>query len=408
MYTGRAKNTDGHGKKSPWVLAGQIGVGVVIAVAIFSLGVGFGNGKFSFAKHNPVNASLPDHLDYSSVDEVYQAVKANYYSKLTEQQIIDGMKKGIAESTGDPYTEYFTKQGAADFNNELQGTFSGIGAELGQDGSGNIIIISPIAGFPADKAGLRAQDIITTIDGTTTSGMSVDDAVTKIRGKKGTQVTLKVVRDKTQALSFTITRDDIKIPSVKAQILDGNIGYLQVSQFSDDTADLAQKAAQDFKDKGVKGVVLDLRGNPGGLVDAAISLSSLWLPQGKMILQERGTQTTTDLSNGNDILQGIPTAVLIDAGTASAAEITAGALHDNKAATIFGVKSFGKGVVQQILPMSGGAELKVTVASWYRPDGENINHKGITPDHTITLSDSDIKQGNDLQKAAALQFLNKN
>jgi carboxyl-terminal processing protease len=408
VYTGRAKNTDGHGKKSPVVMWGQIGISLVIAVAIFSLGFGFGDGKFTFAKHNPVNASLPDKLDYNSVNDVYQAIKTNYYGKLTEQQIIDGMKKGIAESTGDPYTVYFNAKDAADFNNELQGTFSGIGAVLGQDSDKNLIVISPIDGTPAQKAGIHTQDIITAINGETTSGTSVDSAVTKIRGKKGTQVTLKVVRNKTQALSFTITRDDIKIPSVKSQILDGNIGYLQVNQFSDDTAGLAQKAAQDFKDKNVKGIVLDLRGNPGGLVDAAISLSSLWLPQGKMILQERGTQTTTDLSNGNDTLQGIPTAVLVDAGTASAAEITAGALHDNKAATIFGVKSFGKGVVQQIIPMDGGAELKVTIASWYRPDGENINHKGITPDHVIPITDSDATAGKDPQKDAALQFLNKN
>ncbi|HUC90209.1 MAG TPA: S41 family peptidase [Patescibacteria group bacterium] len=410
MYIGRSAASGKGGKKPWWVTAGKISVVVVIGAALFSLGFGFGNGTFRFGSANGQNAGLPKRLDYSSVDEVYKTLKTNYDGKLNQTQLLDGIKKGMAESTGDPYTAYFNAKEAKDFNDQLQGTFSGIGAELGKDSQGNLVVVSPIDGFPASKAGLRAQDVIVSIDGTTTSGMSVDDAVNKIRGKKGTDVTLRVARNKTDDLTFKITRDDIKIASVKWQILDGNIGYMKINQFSDDTASLAQQAAQEFKDKNVKGVILDLRGNPGGLVDACVSVASLWLPEGKTILQERrGTvAVSTELANGNNLLNGVKTAVLVDGGSASASEITAGALRDNNAATIIGVKTYGKGVVQQVIPLSGGSELKVTVASWYRPNGQNINKKGISPDQEVKMTDDDYKQGNDPQKDAAIQFLNKN
>lgn len=191
------------------------------------------------------------------------------------------------------------------------------------------------------------------------------------------------------------------------KILDGNIGYLQITQFSGDTADLAAKAAQEFKAKGVKGVVLDLRGDPGGLLDAAVSVSSLWLPKGATVLQEKrgGVVVSTEFATGNNLLQGIPTAVLINEGSASASEITAGALKDNKVATLFGVKSFGKGSVQQIKQLPGGGELKVTIARWYRPDGENIDKKGIKPDNEVKMADQDFAAGQDPQKDAALEFL---
>lgn len=412
MYSGRAaaKAQEGRAKTPWWKTTIKAGGALLIAAVVFSAGVGFGNGSIRVGSHNPQNDGLPNKLDYSSVDEAYRTLKTNYDGKLTETQLLDGIKKGMAEATGDPYTAYFNAKDAKAFEDQLQGTFSGIGAELGQNDQKELIVVSPIDGFPAQKAGLRAQDVIVNIDGKTTDGMTVDEAVSKIRGAKGTSVSLNVVRGKTQALTFKITRDDIKIPSVKTEITADNIGYMKINQFSDDTSSLAQNAAKEFKDKGVKGVILDLRGNPGGLVDAATSVSSLWLPEGKMILQERrgSTAVSTELANGNNILSGIKTVVLIDAGSASASEITAGALHDNGAATIIGEKSFGKGVVQQIIPLTGDAEMKVTIASWYRPNGQNINKKGITPDQTVPMTDDDYKQGKDPQKDAAIQLLNKN
>jgi carboxyl-terminal processing protease len=395
-----------------WRRFGRPFAGAVLAVAIFGLGVNVGNGRIGFvsAPHNTANKSLPSQLDYQSVNEVYRVLKNNYDGKLTEAQLIVGLKKGLAEATKDPYTEYFTATEAKQFSSQVDGTFSGIGAQLGKDSEGNLEVIAPLAGTPAEKAGLRAKDIITHVGGESTAGMSIDTAVSKIRGKKGTTVTLKVVRNKAQALTFQIVRDDITVPSVTSKILDGNIGYMQISQFSQTTPKLAREAADKFRAAGVKGVILDLRSNPGGRLESATAVSDLWLTSGQKILQEKQGGAVIDeydATGGNDILTGIPTVVLIDEGSASASEITAGALKDNKAATLIGTKSYGKGVVQQTIMLRDGSELKVTVASWYRPNGSNINHKGITPDKTVKLSDDDIKSSNDVQLQAAEAFLKK-
>lgn len=381
---------------------------ILILLVIFAIGVGVGDGRIDLHhKKSNTNSQLPAKLNYSAVDDVYQSLKANYDGKLTESQLIDGLKHGLAASTKDPYTNYFTPKEAQDFDKELNNSFSGVGAQLGLDKDGNLEVIAPIDGLPADKAGLKAKDIIATINDQSTSGMSVDDAVSHIRGPQGTKVKLEVVRNRAQALTFTITREDIVLPSVKTKILDGNIGYMQISTFADDTNQLAQKAADDFKAKNVKGIVLDLRNDPGGLLDAAVKVSSLWLPPGTKILDEKQGATVVDSqsASGENPLDGIPTVVLINSGSASASEITAGALHDNKAAYLLGEKSYGKGVVQQLINFRDGSQLKVTIASWYRPSGQNINKKGITPDKTVKISDSDAQAGNDTQLKAAQAYL---
>jgi carboxyl-terminal processing protease len=385
-------------------------INVVILLAVFLVGVNIGNGRINVNVHNnhSENTQLPGKLDYNSVNQVYQSLKNNYDGKLSETQLEDGLKHGLATATKDPYTEYFTAKEAKDFNGELNNSFSGIGAQLGQDQDGNLEVIAPIDGLPAAKAGLKAKDIIATINGEPTTDMSVDEAVSKIRGPSGTDIKLQVVRGHNQPLNFTITRQDINLPSVKTKILDGNIGYLQITTFSNDTNDLAQKAAQQFQQQHVKAVILDLRDNPGGLLDAAVHVSSLWLDQGQLILQEKRGSEVVDSNSalGDDVLHGIPTVVLINSGSASASEITAGALHDQHDAYLIGEKSYGKGVVQQLINFNDGSQLKVTIASWYRPDGENINHKGITPDQTVKQP-SDATPENDPQLQAAQTYLNK-
>ncbi len=384
----------------------RIGIGVIAGMLIFALGIGVGDGRITVG-HQGSNGNLPNSLDFASVNQVYQELKDNYDGTLTKSQLIDGLNEGLAQATGDPYTEYFNAKDATAFNDELNNSFSGIGAQLGQDSSSSLEVIAPIKGTPAAKAGLEPKDLITEIDGQTTSGLSTDAAVNKIRGPAGTKVTLTVVRNHSQTLHFTITRSDIQLPSVTSKILDGNIGYLQISTFSNDTGKLARQAAQKFKAAQVNGVILDLRDNPGGLVDAAVNVSSLWLPEGKIIMQEKRGSVVEQSYNatGNDVLHGVPTVVLVNDGSASASEITAGALHDNGAARIIGTKTYGKGVVQQIINLSGGAELKVTIASWYRPNGQNINKKGITPDQTVQLNGADAKAGNDTQLQAAESYL---
>jgi carboxyl-terminal processing protease len=396
--------------KGKGVIKGALAV--LAIVLVFGLGVNVGNGSISVGGgggNKTLNAGLPNQPDYSTVNQIYDSLKNNYDGKLTEQQIEDGLKHGLAESANDPYTVYFTAKEAKDFNDQLNNSFAGIGARLSKDSDGYLVIGEAIEGYPAQKAGLQSQDIIAKINGADATKLTLDDAITKIRGPAGTTVKIEVVRDKSQTLDFTVTRQEIKIPSTTTKVLDNNIGYIQISSFADDTSDLAQKAAQQLKSQNVKGIILDLRDDPGGLLTAAEDVSSLWLPEGKTILQEKRGSTVEDTSyaSGKDTLNGIPTVVLINGGSASASEITAGALHDNKAAYLIGEKSYGKGVVQQLINFKDGSQLKVTVASWYRPNGQNINKKGITPDQTVKLSADDAKASNDTQLKAAQDYLSK-
>ncbi|MBP7807593.1 S41 family peptidase [Candidatus Saccharibacteria bacterium] len=383
---------------------------VIIGTGLFVLGWAGGSGAIAFPGRNVAsqNQDLPKSLDYSSVDEVYKILRQNYDGKLDTKALLDGLKSGLAASTGDPYTEYFNEEQAEEFNDDLNGTFSGIGAELSRE-EDLIVIVSPIQGYPAQKAGLKPKDIIVEINGEQTYGMTLTEAVRKIRGESGTNVTLKIVREGESQKDYTITREDITIPSVESEMKEGSVGYIQISRFADDTASLTQKAAQDLKSQGAKAIVLDMRGNPGGRLDAAVDVSSLWLNKSQTVLEERrgGVAIKTYKANGNPILAGLPTVVLIDEGSASASEIVAGALQDNKVATLIGVTSFGKGSVQGLENIPSGGILKVTIARWYTPSGNNIDKEGIKPDKEVKITDEQIEAEKDPQIDAALEYLKK-
>ncbi|MDB5185785.1 MAG: hypothetical protein JWL85_308 [Candidatus Saccharibacteria bacterium] len=387
-------------------------VTAVVAGGIFVFGVMVGNGRVPIGPdavfQKSVSKNLPADLDYSSVEQMYDKLRQSYDGQLDANKLLDGLKGGLAKATGDPYTEFLNVEEAKQFDEELNGTFSGIGAELSKDKNA-IIVVSPIAGFPAEKAGLKSKDVIVEIDGQSAYDLNLTEAVNKIRGPEGTKVKLKVMRNGTQELNLEITREKITIPSVTSEVVNGNIGIIKISRFSDDTAQLTREAAQKFKDQNVKGVVLDVRGNPGGLLDAAVDVSSVWLPAGKTVLQEKrdGVVVRTFSAKGTPILEGVPTVVLIDEGSASASEITAGALKDNNAATLIGQKSFGKGSVQQLERLPDGSVLKVTIARWYTPAGKNIDKEGIEPNQKVERTDEDFKNNRDPQKDAAVQALNK-
>lgn len=390
------------GHKHHWSLV-KIFATLAIVFLIFGSGMAVGRGDVHlWGGKGVARSTSPSTLDYSSVDAVYTILKNDFDGNLDQTKLDQGLKKGLVDAAGDPYTEYFNPADAKSFNNQLAGSITGIGAELGTDADNNVVIISPISGYPAEKAGLKPKDIVAAVNSQTTQGMSVDAVVSKIRGQENTKVTLTIVRGSQKPFEVTITRQKITIPTVKYQE-DGNIGYLKVSQFSNDTVALAQKAAQEFKAKGVKAVVLDLRGDPGGYLTGAVDISSLWLDKGKTVVQERrgSTVVSTEYATGNNILKGLPTVVLIDGGSASASEITAGALRDNGAATLVGVKSFGKGSVQQVEKLPDGSELKVTIARWFTPNGKNIDKQGITPETLVPISDQDAAAGKDTQKDQA-------
>ncbi len=388
-------------------------IGLTFAFAlVFIFGLNIGNGKIRAGDslklvQNNSNGSLPADLDYSSVESLYDSLKKTYDGDLEETKLMDGIKKGLVEASGDKYTEYLTTKESQEFEESLNGTFSGIGAELSKEENA-IVIVAPISGFPAEEAGLRAKDVIIKINDENALDISVSEAVTKIRGPEGTNVKLTIVRDSKEELEFDITRQQIKIPSVEFEVTD-DIGYIKISRFAEDTEQLAQKAAEEFKANNVVGIVLDLRNDPGGLLDASVDVSSLWLDRDKVVLEEkRGGETIkTYRSKGGNILGGIPTVVLINEGSASASEITAGALRDHGVAILMGQKSFGKGSVQQVTPLNAGGTLKVTIAKWFTPNGRNINEEGIEPDQKVEITDENLKNKQDPQKDAAFGYLKK-
>lgn len=385
-----------------------IKLGTVILISIIIAVVGFVGGMrandLMVAFGNSQNKNSPSQLNFASVQELYDKLRQKYDGKLDTQKLIDGAKRGMVEATGDPYSVYFTDAEAQQFFGDLEGKFSGIGAELDKRDS-QLVIVATIDGSPALKAGLLAGDKIVKVNDEETDGWSVEKAVSKIRGDKGTTVKLAIIRDDTLK-EFSIVRDEIVTPSVTYEINSDNIGYLRISRFAEgDTSQLAAKAAEEFKAKGVKGVVLDMRGNGGGYLTAAQEVSSLWLKD-KVVVQERRDGKVTDtLKSGSDpVLEGVPTVVLVDGGSASASEIVAGALRDNGAAKLVGTKTFGKGSVQDIVGLTSGGQLKVTIAKWYTPNGKNIDKAGIEPDVKVELSDDDLKNNRDPQKTRAFEL----
>jgi len=349
----------------------------------------------------------PSGLELSSLQETYSQLQTNFDGTLDLQKLVDGASKGLVDAAGDPYTTYFTASEAQEFASDLEGTFSGIGAELGRRDN-KLTVISTLDSSPAKLAGLLPNDVIVKINDQPVADLAVDKAVGKIRGEKGTTVKITILRGEQEVKDFTVTRDTITDPSVKSEVKDG-IGIMRISRFGDnDTVALARSTAQDFKERGVKGIVVDVRGNGGGYVDTARDIASLWLDD-KVIVSERGKTEANRVikSVGEPILKGIPTVVLIDGGSASASEILAGALKDNGAATLVGVKSFGKGSVQKIIDLPYGGRLKVTIAKWYTPNGKNINKEGIEPDIAVKFAKSDIDKGTDPQRDRALLELKK-
>lgn len=369
-------------------------------------------GSFYAGNYTSDRIALPGvqpvgHVDFSSLNSLNAMLQRNFDGKITNEQALNGAKAGLVAAAGDPYTVFLDAKAATALSNDLSGKLSGIGAEIGL--KNNIItVIAPLADTPAAAAGLKAGDLIAKINDEDTTNMTVDTAVSKIRGDAGTKVKLKIVREgASEPIDLEITRAAITVPSVKSSLKNGNVAYIQVTRFGADTADLVQKAAVSLKQQGATKVVLDLRNNPGGYLDAGVAIASQFLDEGKVVVSERtgGKTTNTMKAAAGGELKGMPTIVLINGGSASASEIVAGALHDNNAAKLLGEKSFGKGSVQEIKDLPDGAQLKVTVAHWYTPNGININKEGIKPDTEVKLTTENFNAGQDPQLDAALAAL---
>lgn len=329
---------------------------------------------------------------------------------ISDEARMWGAIKGLAGASGDPYTVFFDPEESKAFAEEISGEFQGVGMEVGIRDE-ILTVIAPLKGTPAERAGIKAGDKILKIDDTVTNGLSVEEAVKKIRGPKGTSVKITLLRDQSEdPLVLSIERANISIPTIETKI-EGDVFIISLYNFSAQASTRFREALRDFLISGKQKLVIDLRGNPGGYLDAAVDIGSWFIPLGKPIVSEsRDNDNHVDRSRGYNIYgysvfgENISIAVLINQGSASASEILAGALQDHKKAIIVGETSFGKGSVQELVPVTGETSLKVTIAQWYTPNGNSISEKGITPD--VIVKDTRKKpEDTDVQLQKAIELL---
>ncbi len=352
----------------------------------------------------------PSAADFSVFWQAWQDINQYYLGNpsTTNQAKMYGAITGMLGATGDPYTEFFSPADSQQFQQDITGDFGGIGAELGTNAAaGAIVVISPLAGTPALKAGLKPEDAIVAVNGSSTASMNVDDVVNLVRGPVGSTVTLTIMRAGWKTTQdFKIVRANIQVPTVNFE-MKGDIAHITLNEFTQDADGLFYGALQKAVDAHAQGMVLDLRGDPGGYLEVAVDLAGYFLKPGSPVVKEVGrTVPEQDFkASGNGALDTMPMAILIDGGSASAAEILSGALHDDRNIPLVGEKSFGKGTVQQLFDLSDGSSLKITVAHWVLPSGRILDHDGLVPDYVVPINDADIKNGNDPQLAKALQVV---
>ena len=359
----------------------------------------------------------PKVVDYNLLWQSIDILNNKFIDKpLDPQNTLYGAIRGVVASTGDPYTDFFEPRDLQNFKTSLKGKFDGIGAEIGKK-NGLITIVAPLDGSPAQKAGILAQDIVFQVDGKPTHDWSTEQAVDAIRGKKGTEVTLTIIREgKDKPFDVKIIRDTISIKSVKWQYkqieVEGqkkNVAVITISQFGDDTKPLFDQAVNEILTKQVDGLVLDLRNDPGGYLQTAVDIASNWISEGITVVTEEHSNGTSQkyAASGNARLAQYKTAVLINGGSASAAEILSGALQDYKISKLIGEKSFGKGSVQELVDLPDKSAIKVTVAKWITPGGKNLNKDGLEPDIVVKPTDEQISKGEDPQMNKALEEVTK-
>ncbi|MEK7126698.1 MAG: S41 family peptidase [Patescibacteria group bacterium] len=326
---------------------------------------------------------------------------------IEEDTMVYGSIKGLVDSLDDPYTVFMTPDESTEFTSGLDGTLKGIGAELTVEDK-NLVIISPLRGSPAEKAGLLPRDIILAIDGEIASDMTLVDAISKIRGEVGTTVTLTIVRKNVKKpFDVSIVRENIEIESVTVEKLDGDIVYLGVNRFNDKTNEEFSNAISEMLLDEPKGLIVDLRFNGGGYLDIAVELLSYLLPSNTsaVVIKERGKKDDTKLTNGKPKLLNTPLVVIVNDSSASASEIVAGAIQDHKRGIILGTKTFGKGSVQEVEKFSDGSSLRLTIAKWFTPNGRSINKTGLIPDILVEITEKDIDDKYDRQKEEAVKYL---
>ncbi len=362
------------------------------------------------------NTQIVNGIDLTQFYEAWNLLEKKFVSDnasatpLSNQEKIYGAIAGLASVYGDPYTSFFPPENNSKFLEDMSGEFSGIGIQI--DIIDNVLtIVSPLKNTPAEKAGLLAKDRILKINGTSTEGFTTTEATNLIRGKKGEKVILGIWRDGS-SFDVEVVRDTIVVPIIESKEKDG-VFIITFSSFTENSAPLFRQTIEEFKKSGSKKLLIDLRGNPGGYLESAVEIASMFIAKDKVVVSEdfgadNSKQVLQQLSKGYDLInKNVKVAVLQDAGSASASEILAGALQDYEKATVLGTNSFGKGSVQQLIPLSDRSSMKITIAHWYTPNGNSISKNGIKPDVEIELDIEKYKADKtDTQLDSAIDWLN--
>ena len=348
-------------------------------------------------------------VDFGLFWDAWRVIKDKYVEseKIDNQDFVYGAISGLLGSLKDPNSVFFPPSDAKKFNEDISGEFSGIGAEIGIKND-QLVIIAPLKDTPAERAGLRAEDKILKIGETSTVGLIVDEAVKLIRGERGTTVVLTILRngwEKPEEIS--IIRDVIQVPTIDWKMLEGNIAYIHLYNFYEKATFLFYQTAVEIIFKNPNGLILDLRDNPGGYLEAAVNLAGWFLKPGETVVSEefRSGEKQIFKSHGTGLFKDIPIVILINEGSASASEILAGAIRDNLKVKLIGKKSFGKGTVQELASLKDNSLIKITIAHWRLPAGQLIEKNGLNPDYEVNLTDEDIKAGKDPQLDKAIEVL---
>lgn len=410
-------------KKNRTLMNKVLVFGFIVLMLIASFWLGVQRGKKDVLENSPKDLPLGqttvlnkdgemNNLDFSLFWRVWDILKSKYVDsdKLDAQKIFYGSIKGMLQATGDPYTSFFDPEENKKFNEDITGSFEGIGAEIGIRG-GVLTIIAPLEGTPAEKAGLRPGDKIIKIGEKNTTEITIDEAVDMLHGKKGTEIKIEIYREgEKDTKEISIIRDVINVKSVNFEDKGNDVAYIKISRFGESTFSEFGQALKNIKEKKSKILILDLRNNPGGYLETSVEIGSKMLPKGSVVVieEDKGGKKEELKAIGGDELSQIKTIVLINEGSASASEILAGSLRENREnVTLVGKKSYGKGSVQELVSLSQGTAMKVTVAKWLTPKGNQINEKGISPDVEVELTNDDYDNNRDPQLGKALEIANQ-
>ncbi|MBO4904336.1 MAG: S41 family peptidase [Lachnospiraceae bacterium] len=385
---------------------------VVIATVVyaaFSVTKMLINGSFYSKVLGSTSSSHLDKKTIDKIDELYGMIDKTYLKTVDKEQLREGLYKGLLESLDDPYSVYYTEEEFAEMMEDTSGTFEGIGAYLSQDPDSLVVtVVKPIKDSPAEAAGMLADDIVVEVDGEDVKGQDINLIVSKLRGPKGSKVTVGVQRgDSDDIIRFDIVRDEINTMTVDHEMMDDKIGYIAISEFADATADQFREAIDDLESQGMKSLIIDLRSNGGGYVDIAVEIADRLVKDGVIVsVEDRRGLSYKYEDKGDENYLKVPCVLLVDGNTASASEILTGALRDHDLVTVMGTKTFGKGITQIITPLDDGSGVKITNSVYYTPDGENIHEKGIEPDVEVEFDVDRYKEDKtDTQLEAAKKYL---